>query len=137
MGAATLPKALRAVVAILLVDRLPQHRHRSVDDLVLERGLPDRPLAPVFLLAPDPLYGGCLGASMTQTLMHVPQMLVEVGGRLLGCHPIDPCGARLPRLALRLLQKVLVDQVRQRREDPIGIAGGRRRTPLELRCDGW
>ena len=46
MRAATLPEAVRAVGEVLLVDRFQQHRHRSLDDLVLERRLADRALPP-------------------------------------------------------------------------------------------
>jgi hypothetical protein len=34
-------------------------------------------------------------------------------------------------------QNVLVHEVGQGRKDPIRIAGGLRRNPLELWCDGW
>src|SRR5262249_11496256 len=63
MRAATLPKAIRAVVEVLLVDRCQPHRHRSLDSLVLERWRTDRALALLVLLDPDALYGHCLRAS--------------------------------------------------------------------------
>jgi hypothetical protein len=69
--------------------------------------------------------------------VQVTQVLVEVLGIRLRCHPIDPCGARLARLAIRLPEKVLVDQMGQCREDPIWIMGGLRRNALEVWCDGW
>ena len=50
--------------------------------------------------------------------------------------PYDPRGTRLPRLALRLPQTVLVAPGRQRRADASGIAGGLRRHPLECGGDG-
>ena len=137
MRAATLPKAVRAVVEVLLVDRFQQHRYRSLDNLVLERRLANRALAPVLLLDPDALHGHCLIASAAQTLMQVVQVLVEVFGILLRRHPIDPWGTGLARVAIRLPQKVLVHQVGQGRKDPIGIAGGLCRNALELWCDGW
>ncbi len=62
MGAATLPKAIGAVVKVLLVDRFQQHRHRSLDNLVLERRLADRALAPIYFFEPDALYRWCLVA---------------------------------------------------------------------------
>ena len=46
VGTASPPKAIGAVIAGLLVHRFQQHRHRSLDKLVLERGLPDRALPP-------------------------------------------------------------------------------------------
>jgi hypothetical protein len=50
MGAASWPKAIRAVVEVLLIDRFQQHRHRSLDNLILERWLPNWTLTPVVLL---------------------------------------------------------------------------------------
>jgi hypothetical protein len=121
----------------LLVDRFQQHRHCSLDNLVLERGLADRTLPPVFLLNPDAFHGCGLIASAPQTLVQVAQVVVEVFGVLLGCDPIDACGARLARVAVCLPQKVLVDQVSQRPKHAIGIAGRLFCNLLEFRCDGW
>jgi len=137
MRAATRSKAIRAVVEVLRVDRFSQQRYRSLDNLVLERRLADRALAPVVLLDPDTLHGRCLIASPTETLMQVAQVLVEVFGIGLRRYPVNPWGAGLPRVAIGLTQEVLVDQVGQGRKDPIGIAGGLRRNPLEFWCDGW
>src|SRR6266702_7110206 len=137
MGAASWPKAIRAVVEVLLVDRFQQHRHRSLDDFVLERRLADRALAPVVLLDPDTLHGRCLIASTAETLMQVAQVLVEVFGIGLRRYPVNPWSAGLTRVAICLAQEVLVDQVGQGRKDPIRIAGGLRRNPLEFWCDGW
>src|SRR5438093_402598 len=137
MGAATLPEALRAIVKVLLVDCFQQPRHRSLDNLILERGLADRTLPPVFLLNPDAFHGCCLRASAPQTLVQVAQVGVEVLGILLRRDPIDACGARLARVAVRLPQKVLVDQVSQRPKHASGIAGRLLCNLLEFRCDGW
>src|SRR5262245_8257300 len=57
VGAASWPKAVRAVVEVLLVDRFQQHGHRSLDHLILERGLPNRTLTSIGLLNPDALDG--------------------------------------------------------------------------------
>jgi hypothetical protein len=62
MGAATLPQAIGAVVQGLRVDRFPPHRHRSLDQLVLERRFADRALAPICFFEPDALYRWGLGA---------------------------------------------------------------------------
>jgi len=137
MRAATRSKAIRAVVEVLRVDRFSQQRYRSLDNLVLERWLADRALAPVVLLDPDTLHGRGLIAAPTETLMQVAQVLVEVFGRGLRRDPVNPGGAGLPRVAIGLAQAVLVDQVGQGRKDPSGIVGGLRRTPLALWCDGW
>jgi len=69
--------------------------------------------------------------------VQVVQVLVEVYGIRLRRHPIDPRSTGLARVAVRLPQKVYIDQVRQRRKDAVGIAGGLRRNPLECWCDGW
>jgi hypothetical protein len=106
-------------------------------NLVLERRRADRALAPVVLLDPDTLHGRCLIASTAETLLQVAQVLVEVFGIGLRRDPVNPWGAGLPRVALCLAQAVLVDQVGQGRQDPLGIAGGLRRNPLALWCDGW
>src|SRR5262252_439230 len=137
MRAATRSKAIRAVVEVLRVDRFSQQRYRSLDNLVLERWLADRALAPVVLLDPDTLHGRGLIAAPTETLMQVAQVLVEVFGRGLRRDPVNPGGAGLPRAAIGLAQAVLVDQVGQGCKDPSGIVGGLRRTPLALWCDGW
>ena len=69
--------------------------------------------------------------------MQVPQVLVEVFGLRLRCHPVDPCGTRLARVLVRLPQKVCLTQVSKGREDPVRIMGGLRRKALEFWCDGW
>src|SRR5918994_3977751 len=121
MWAPTGPKAIRTVQKVLLVDRFQQHRHRPLDDLVLERWHTNRALTSVILLDPDALHGRRLIASAPQTLMQVAQVLLEVLGILLGRDPIDSRGARLARLAVCLAQKVLVDEMREGRKHPFGI----------------
>ena len=69
--------------------------------------------------------------------MQAAQVLVEVFGIRLRRDPIDPWGAGLLRLVIRLAQNVLVTEVGQGRKDPIGIAGGLCRHPLELGGAGW
>jgi hypothetical protein len=49
MLAALRPKSIREPEKILLVDRAQHRRHRSLDDLVFERGDRQRALAAVFL----------------------------------------------------------------------------------------
>jgi hypothetical protein len=135
--AATLPNAVRAVGEVWLVDRFQQHRSRSLDQLLLKGRLADRTLSPIVLFEPDALYWGRLVAPAAQALVQVAQILVEVFGVFLRRHPIDPRGTGLARVAVRLPQKVYINQVRQRRKDAVGIAGGLRRNPLEFWCDGW
>jgi len=108
-----------------------------LDNLVLERRLPDRTLTPVILFNPDPLDGRCLVAAMAESLVQVAPVLVEVFGIVLRRHPIDPCGTRLARVMVRLPQKVCINKLGQGREHPVRIVGGLRRKALELWYDGW
>jgi hypothetical protein len=121
----------------LLVNRFQPHRPRSLDHLVLERGLPDRALPPVVLLDPDAVYGRRLGASPTETRVPGGQILVEVFGIRLGRHSVETRRARLARVALGFPQQVFVEQRRQGRAHAIGIAGGLRRKGLKVGGDGW
>ena len=137
MGAASWPKAIRAVEKVLRVDRCQQHRHRALDYLILERRLPNRTLPPVVLLNPDTLDGRCLLAATALPRVPVAPVLVKVFGLLLRRSPINPCGTRLVRLSVRFPQKVCINQVGQGREHPVRIVGGLRRKALALWCDGW
>jgi hypothetical protein len=137
VGATSWPKALRAVVEVVLVDRCQQPGHRSVDHLVLARRRPHRTLPPVILGHPDTLDGRGLGAATAESLVPVAQGLVEVCGLVRRCHPIDPCGTRRARLMGRLPQNVCLNQGGQGRAHPVRIVGGLRRKALELWCDGW
>jgi hypothetical protein len=92
VGAATPPKAIGAVVKVLLRDRLQPHRDRSLDHLVLDCGLADRASAPVPRFDPDTLDGRRLIASLAQTLGQVTQVLVEVFGLRLRRHSVDSWG---------------------------------------------
>ena len=86
----------------------------------------------------DPREGRrCRRASTASTRMHVAPVLVAVCGLGLRRSPIHPWGAGRPRVAIGRAHDVLVDEVRQGRQNPLGIAGGRRRHPLELWWDGW
>jgi hypothetical protein len=57
VGAASWPKAIRAVVEVWLVDRCQPHGHRSLANLLRARWLPNRTLPPVVLCTPDALAG--------------------------------------------------------------------------------
>jgi hypothetical protein len=93
MGAVTLPKAIRAVRKVLLIDRFQQHRHRSLDNLVLKRGLADRASASIILLDPHTLDWRCLVHPAAESLVEVPQVLFEAFGIHLCRDPVKPCGA--------------------------------------------
>jgi hypothetical protein len=137
MRAATLPKALGAVVQVLRVDRCHPPRHRALDHLVLTRRLAERALAPICLVEPDALSRWGLGAPTAEALgQGTPGLGAGLGIRV-RWHPLEPCGARLARLALRLPETVLVAQLGQGRADPLWLLGGLRRTALAVWWDGW
>jgi hypothetical protein len=68
--------------------------------------------------------------------VQVVEIGVEVLRLGLRCHPINPRGAGLARVAIRLPPQGLVDQVGQRPEPALGIAGCLLCKLLELRWDG-
>jgi hypothetical protein len=105
VGAASWPKAIRASVAVWLVERFQQHGHRSRDTLLLERWRPNRTLTSVVLLNPDALDGRGLRAAAASALVQVVPMLVQVFGIRLGRHPIAPGGTRLTRVLVRFPHK--------------------------------
>src|SRR5919108_838696 len=105
MGAATRPKAIGGVQKVLLIDRCQQHRPRSLDNLVLKRGLADRASASIVLLDPHTLDRRCLVRPAAESLVEVPQVLFEAFGILLCRDPVNPRGAGLTRAAVRLPEK--------------------------------
>jgi hypothetical protein len=122
---------------VLLVNRFESPRHRSVDNLVLERRVANRAVPPIVLLDPDALHGRCLIASTAQPFVQVPQVLIEVRGLLRGRSPIDPRGTRLARAAVCFPQTIFVDPVGEGGTHAMGIAGGLCRNALEFWGDGW
>src|SRR5712691_8417313 len=54
MWTVALPEAVGTLLKVLLADRLHDHHHRPLDDLVLTAGLASRPLLPTFLRDPHP-----------------------------------------------------------------------------------
>jgi len=137
MGTPAWPKAVGAVVKVLLVDGFPQPRDRALDHLVLARGLADRAPAPVVRLEPDPRSRRRLVASPAQTLVQVAPVGVEGLGLPVGRHPIDARRTRLARVTVSLTQNVCVDALGAGRTHPLGLAGGLLRTALACWCDGW
>ena len=86
MGAASPPKAIGAVLKVLLLDRFQQHRHRSLDNLVLERRFPNRALAPIVLdvmpgVAFPPVGPLGLGSPPSQVLCSATTTSLPVSGR--------------------------------------------------------
>jgi hypothetical protein len=137
MRAATRPNAIGAVQNVLRVDRFPQHRHRSLDDLLLAGGLADGALTPVRRLDPDALDGRGLVVSAAQTRMQVPQVLVQVFGVRRRCHPVNPGGPRLTRVAGGHPPHRCIETVDQGRANPRRIAGPRCRPAQTGGWDGW
>src|SRR5438552_3780957 len=54
MWTVALPEAVGTLLNVLIEDRLQDHHHRPLDDLVLKAGFAYRPLLPTFLLEPHP-----------------------------------------------------------------------------------
>src|SRR5712691_9900677 len=54
MWTVALPEAVGTLLKVLIEDRLHDHHHRPLDDLVLTAGCAYRPLLPTFLLDPHP-----------------------------------------------------------------------------------
>jgi hypothetical protein len=131
------PRGLVCLHSVLLVDRFQQHRHRLLDDLLLDREFADWALTPGLRLDPDALDGRGMVGSAAQTLMQVPPVLGKVFGVRRRCHPVNPWDTRLTRVAVRLPHKVFIDQEGQGREYPRRIAGRLCRNALQCWCDGW
>ena len=104
------PRGLVCLHSVLLVDRFQQHRHRLLDDLLLDREFADWALTPGLRLDPDALDGRGLVGPAAQTLMQVPPVLGKVFGVRRRCHPVNPWGTRLTRVAVRLPHKIFIDQ---------------------------
>src|SRR5713101_8513685 len=54
MWTVALPEAVGTLLQVLIEDRLQDHHHRPLNDLVLKAGFASRPLLPTFLLDPHP-----------------------------------------------------------------------------------
>src|SRR5215831_2397146 len=76
MGTVPLPEAVGKRMKIMLEDRLQDHHHCPLDDLVLEAGLAYWPLLPPFLLDPYPFDRRRDVPIAPQSLMQVPEVLV-------------------------------------------------------------
>src|SRR5262245_37517464 len=76
MGTVAHPEARGEGMEVLLEDRLQDHHHCPLDDLVLEAGLPSGPRLPIVLLEPPPLDGRRHIPMVAEPLMQVPQVLV-------------------------------------------------------------
>src|SRR5215831_14372103 len=86
MGTVALPEAMGEGMEVLLEDRLQDHHHCPLDDLVLEAGFPYGPLLSIVLLDPHPLDWRRHIPIVAEPLMQVPQVLVEALGILLRRH---------------------------------------------------
>src|SRR6185437_15140463 len=137
MRGATRPEAVRAVQEVLLVDGLQHHRHRALQDLVLEGRDADRarlrarPLRDV-----DPPHGRRAVRARLRAVEQRPEVVLQVRRVLLRGLPIHARRAVLARAPVRLLQPVDVDVVGERCERHAGRLPRPRCYPFEFRGDG-
>src|SRR5215471_1782897 len=131
------PEAMGKRLKGRLEDRLYDHHHRSLDNLVLEARLAYWPLLPPFLLNPDPLDRRRHIPIGAQPLMQVSEILVEVFGVLLGRHLVHPWRTVLPGAAIRFPQEGAVDQVEDVVEHHLRIASRLFCNALEFHGYGW
>ena len=115
MRRATGLEAVREVVEALLVDRLQEHRHRTLEDLVLERRDPDgarlRPVPFRDVDPPDRRRPVHTGLRPVQERVEVTlQVLGILGGRL----TVDADRSVLSGASKRLQKPLEVHVVRQR-----------------------
>jgi hypothetical protein len=75
--APTWPNAIRTVVHVLRIHRVPHHRHRAWHDRVRARWLTARALSPVVRLDPDALDGRRLVASTVPTRVQSAPLGIE------------------------------------------------------------
>src|SRR5262245_25664305 len=137
MGTVPLPEAMGEGMEIFLEDRLQDHHHRPLDDLVLEAGFPYGPLLPIVLLDPHPLDGRRHIPIVAEPLMQVPQVLVQTLGVLLGRNVVHAWSTALLGLVIGFPQELPVDQVKHIVEHHGRIAPGLLCNSLEFHGYGW
>ena len=123
MWAATRSKTVGAVQEVLLVDRFQQHRYRSLDDRIFERGVAD-------------LDGVSRLPSRSRRARRARRFSSRCYGRRLRRDPVNARGTGLARVTVCLPQKVLIDQGGQGRAYPHGVAGRLCRKALKFRVTG-
>ncbi len=128
------PEAVRAVEKVLLVDRLQRHRHRPLEDLVLERGNADGPGFPAGALRDvhPPHRRRAVGARLG-AIQQRAQVLVQVLRILLRRLPVHPRRAILAGAPVGLLQPGDVDVMRQGGKRHLRGLPGQRGYPLASR----
>src|SRR5215475_15979334 len=122
MGTVALPKAMGKGREILREDRLQDHDHCPLDNLVLNAGLAYWPLLPPFLLDPYPLDWRCPIPIVAQPLMQVPEVVLQVLGVLRGRPLVYPRSTMLAGPTIGFSKKVPVDQMQHVVEHHRGIA---------------
>jgi hypothetical protein len=124
-------EAVRAVQKVLLIDRFQHHRHRTLQNLVLQRGDSDgaRPL-PVALGDLYPPDRWRVVRARLQPVEERAQILLQVL-LILGCRlAVHPGRTILPRATKSLSQKLDVDVVGQAQEAPLRVLPGQLCYPL-------
>jgi hypothetical protein len=137
MGTVALPKAMGKGMEILLEDRLQDHDHCPLDNLVLKAGLAYGPLLPPFLLDPYPLDWRCHILIVAQPLMQVPQVVLQVRSVLRGRHLVYPRSTLLAGQTIGFAKQVPVDQMKHVVEHHRWIALCLLRNSLEFHGYGW
>jgi hypothetical protein len=137
MGTVPLAKAVGKRLEVWLEDRLPEHHHRPLDNLVLEAGFAYRPLLAIILLTPDPLDGRRHIPIVAQPLVQVPEILLQVFGILLRLYLVHPRRTVLPGAAIGFPQEVTVNQVKHVVEPHLRIALCLLCKVLVFRGYGW
>src|SRR5580658_6119515 len=84
------PKPIRETQEILLIDGVQHLNQRPLDDLVLQRGDPERPLPPVRLRYEHPPSRYHPVRAPMHTSMKLLEVLLKVMPVLAPRHPIDP-----------------------------------------------
>ena len=136
MGRARGPEAIRAVVKLLLVDCLQHHRHRALEDLVLERRDADGPRSrSITLRDVDASNRRREVRARLEAVEQAAEILVEslrVRCRRLSVHSGGPILAGPP---VRFAKKLDVDVVGERGEHHLRISSRQLCYPLQSRGD--
>ena len=119
MRTAARSEAIGAVIEVLLVNCAHQHDPSPLDYFVLERRLPNRSLAPIIFLQIGAHDRRRVVLLLAQPLVQTAEVRFQVGGVLLGRHPVYSRTAIFPRPLVGFPQQVHIYQVGQVREHPI------------------
>ena len=136
MGAAGWTEAVAEPQKVSLIDRIKNLGHRALDDLVLERGETEGPLASIGFrdVGPQHWLGPVLTAvdACVQSLEISRQILLILVHR----HPIDSWTRRAPLPPERPFERGDIDVMQQSREPRPACSRGRRVHTLKVRQQG-